>query len=213
MPNSLAICAIGLPLVCANRTASRLNSAVKVRAAFFILVHPLSGSRIPQIFPYSTKPGEVHKELSHHLDVLESERAIRRLMAEYLEARDFSPGSSTRIARLFSADGVWEGVGRLAEVLGSHQGRDAIERRFSAPLPFSVHFLTNELITIDGDTAVGTWRYLQSTVYKGQAVWIAGRYHNDFVRVEGLWKFQHVRIDAVFVTPYEDGWVKTAFLA
>jgi hypothetical protein len=32
------------------------------------------------------------------------------------------------------------------------------------------------------------------------------------VRVEGRWKFQHVRIDALFVTPYEDGWVKTAFL-
>src|SRR6266568_3158555 len=83
----------------------------------------------------------------------------------------------------------------------------------SPRLPFSVHFLTNESITIDGDTAVGTWRYLQSTVYKGQAVWIAGRYHNDFVRVEGQWKFQHVRIDAMFVTPYEDGWVKTPFLA
>ncbi len=153
------------------------------------------------------------EDLIQRLDVLESEGAIRRLMAEYLEARDFGTGSGTHIARLFIADGVWEGVGRLAEVLGSHQGRDAIERRFSASLPFSVHFLTNESITIDGDTAVGTWRYLQSTVYKGQAVWIAGRYHNDFVRVEGQWKFQHVRIDAMFVTPYEDGWVKTPFLA
>jgi hypothetical protein len=152
------------------------------------------------------------EELIQRLDALESEGAIRRLMAEYLDARDLGTGSGTHIAHLFSADGIWEGVGRLAEVLGSHQGRDAIERRFSAPLPFSVHFLTNESITIDGDTAVGTWRYLQSTVYKGQAVWVAGRYHNDFVRIEGRWKFQRVRIDAMFVTPYEDGWVKTLFL-
>ncbi len=151
------------------------------------------------------------QDLFRRLDVLESEAAIRRLMAEYLEARDLGTGSGTYIAKLFTPDGVWEGVGRLAEVLGSHQGREAIERRFSAPLPFSVHFLTNESITIDADTAVGTWRYLQSTVYKGQAVWVAGRYHNDFVRIEGQWKFQHVRIDAIFVTPYEDGWVKTLF--
>jgi SnoaL-like domain len=152
------------------------------------------------------------EELLQRLDVLESEGAIRRLMAEYLDARDLCTGSGTNIARLFAADGTWEGVGRLAEVLGSHQGRDAIERRFSAPLPFSIHFLTNELIAINGDTAVGTWKYLQSTVYKGQAVWIAGRYNNDLVRTEGQWKFQHVRIDAMFVTPFEDGWVKTPFL-
>ncbi len=152
------------------------------------------------------------EELSQRLDVLESEAAIRRLMAEYLEIRDFGTGSGSGIAGLFSADAIWEGVGRLAAVLGSHHGRHAIERRFSAPLPFSVHFLTNESITIDGDTAVGTWRYLQSTVYKGQAVWVGGRYHNDFVRVQGQWKFQHIRIDAMFVTPYEDGWVKTPFL-
>ena len=155
---------------------------------------------------------EPSEKLLQRLDVLESEAAIRRLMASYLDARDLGTGSGTHVARLFSADGIWEGVGLLAEVLGSHYGRDAIARRFSAPLPFSVHFLTNESITIDGDTAMGTWRYLQSTVYQGQAVWIAGRYHNDFVQVNGEWKFRHVRIDAMFVTPYEDGWVKTPFL-
>ena len=155
------------------------------------------------------EPGE---GLLHRLDVLESEAAIRRLMAAYLDARDFATGSGAHIASLFTDDGIWEGAGQLAEVLGSHQGREAIERRFSSPLPFSVHFLSNESITVDGDTAAGTWRYLQSSVYKGQAVWIAGRYLNDFVRVHGQWKFQHVRIEALFVTPYEDGWMKTPFL-
>lgn len=155
---------------------------------------------------------ETSEQLLQRLDALESERAIRRLMAEYLDARDLGQGSGTHIARLFTDDGIWGGVGRLAGVLGSHYGRAAIEQRFSAPLPFSVHFLTNELITVDGATAVGTWRFLQATVYQGQAVWVGGRYHNDFVRVQGQWKFQHVRIDAMFVTPYKDGWVKTPFL-
>jgi SnoaL-like domain len=154
----------------------------------------------------------IHEVLIQRLDVLESEGTIRRLMSEYIQARDFGVERGTHSAKLFTDDGIWEGVGQLAEVLGSQQGRDAIERRFSAPLPFSIHFLTNESIIVDGDTAVGTWRYLQSTVYQEQAVWIAGRYHNDFVRIEGQWKFQHVRIDAMFVTPYQDGWVKTLFL-
>jgi SnoaL-like domain len=144
------------------------------------------------------------EDLIQRLDVLESEGTLRRLMAEYLEARDFGTGSGIHISKLFTDDGIWEGVGQLADVLGSYQGRDAIERRFSAPLPFSIHLLTNESIIADGDTAVGTWRYLQSTVYKGQAVWIAGHYHNDFVRAEGQWKFQHVRIDAMFVKSCQD---------
>lgn len=71
------------------------------------------------------------EDLIQRLDVLESEGAIRRLMAEYLEIPDFGTGSDAHIARLFIADGIWEGVGRLAEVLGSHHGRDSIERRFS----------------------------------------------------------------------------------
>ena len=152
-------------------------------------------------------------DLLRRLDALESEGAIRRLMSEYQEARDFGTGNGASIANLFTADGIWEGVGQVAKALGSHQGREAIERRFSATFPFSVHFLTNESIIVDGDTAGGTWRYLQTTVYKGQAVWIAGRYRNDFVRVQGQWKFRHVRIDGIFVTPYEDGWVKTPFLS
>lgn len=151
--------------------------------------------------------------LLRRVDALESEREIRRLMAEYQDARDFGMGQGAFIANLFTADGIWEGVDRLAEALGSHEGREAIERRFSAPLPFSVHFLTNEAITVEGDIALGTWRFLQTAVYKGQAVWIAGRYRNDFVRVEGQWKFRHVRIEGIFVTPYEDGWVKTPFLS
>jgi hypothetical protein len=153
------------------------------------------------------------EELLRRLDALESEGAIRRLMSQYQDARDFGTGNGASIANLFTDDGVWEGVGQLAVALGSHQGHEAIERRFSATFPFSAHFLTNESIFVDGDTAMGTWRYLQATVYKGQAVWIAGRYRNDFVRVQGQWKFRRVRIDGIFVTPYEDGWVKTPFLS
>jgi hypothetical protein len=153
------------------------------------------------------------EDLLRRVDALESESAIRRLMAEYQDARDFGTGKGAFIANLFAADGIWEGVGQFAEALGSHQGREAIERRFSAPLPFSVHFLTNESIIVDGDTATETWRYLQTAVYKGQAVWIAGRYRNDFVRVQRQWMFRHVRLDGIFVAPYEDGWAKTPFLS
>ena len=75
------------------------------------------------------------KDLIRRLDALESEGAIRRLMSEYQEVCDFGAGSGTQIANLFTADGIWEGVGRVAEVLGTHQGREAIAQRFSHLCP------------------------------------------------------------------------------
>jgi hypothetical protein len=105
-------------------------------------------------------------------------------------------------------------VGPLAEVLGRHLGREAVEQRTDVSvrqLTFSAHFLTNESITVDGDTAVGTRGFLQAGTNKGRAVWIAGRYRNDFLRSTGEWRIHHLRAENIFATPYEDGWAKMPF--
>jgi hypothetical protein len=54
---------------------------------------------------------------------------IRRLMAAYVHARDVTGHS---IAEYFITDAVWEGAGRLADVLGRHEGQDAIVERFAS---------------------------------------------------------------------------------
>jgi ketosteroid isomerase-like protein len=147
-------------------------------------------------------------QLTRRLHVLESESAIRRLMADYVEARDSQDGDG-HSAAFFTPDAIWEGVGGFKDLLGFHQGREALDRREAASrqrLPFSAHFLTNESITVDGDTAVGRWTFLQCGVADGQALWIAGRYRNDFVRVDGEWKIRHLRVGDIFVAPYADGW-------
>lgn len=154
-----------------------------------------------------------YDDLLRRLDVLESESAIRRLMAEYLAVRDFEEEKGRHIASLFIESGVWEGVGLFATILGAHPGRDAIERRFSKPMPFSVHVAGCESITVSGDEAVGRWVFLQPCTMNGQAVWVAGRYLNEFVRVDGQWKFKHLRVDGIFSTPYQDGWAKTPLLS
>jgi hypothetical protein len=153
------------------------------------------------------------KELIRRLDAIESEGAIRRLMAAYLHARDVQQ-SGRQVAALFTPDGIWEALGSLAEVLGRHQGCEAVEQRTDVSvrqLTFSAHFLTNESITVDGDTAVGSWAFLQTGINKGRAVWIAGRYRNDFLRSNGAWRIHHLRVESYFATPYEDGWAKTPF--
>lgn len=142
------------------------------------------------------------------LETLESEGAIRRLMAEYLATRDFAEEKGRHIASLFISEGIWEGAGLFAPILGSHVGREAIEQRFSKPMPFSVHIAGCESISVHGDEAVGRWVFLQPTAFNGQAMWVAGRYDNEFVRVDGRWKFKHIRVVGIFSCPYEDGWAK-----
>ncbi len=83
---------------------------------------------------------------------MESEGAIRRLMAAYLDAADHR------------RDGV--------EIAANREH-----------LTFSLHLPGSESIVVDGDRATGTWTYLQAAVHDGQAVWVAGRWRNDFTRV------------------------------
>lgn len=149
------------------------------------------------------------EDVLRRLEVLEAEGAIRRLMAEYLATRDFAEEKGQHIASLFTPDGIWEGAGLFAPILGSHSGREAIEQRFSQPMPFSVHIAGCESISVNGDEAVGRWVFLQPSAFNGQAMWVAGRYDNAFARVDGQWKFKHIRVVGIFASPYEDGWAKT----
>lgn len=136
---------------------------------------------------------------------------IRRLIVAYLEALDRHQDAAS-IADLFSLDGVWEAVGPRASILGTHRGQEAIKQRHAHPaFSFSLHFLTNEAISVTGDEAVGTWMYLLTATLKERATWIAGRLQVDFIREGSTWKIKHMRVEPMFTTPYEDGWVKTPF--
>jgi SnoaL-like domain len=137
---------------------------------------------------------------------LEAERAIRALMGAYLAARDGRrPGRE--IAELFAPDGVWEGAGRQGAQLGRHHGRAAIARRFSGPLPPTLHLLTEEDIRVTGDRARGRWRYLAPAVLDGEPTWMAGRYEIDFVVHADRWRFAHVRVRPLLAAAHRQGWV------
>ncbi|MGB8381638.1 MAG: nuclear transport factor 2 family protein [Dermatophilaceae bacterium] len=153
-----------------------------------------------------TKPDD----LAERVYALEAKDDIRRLMAAYVHARDFPDGA---VADYFTADAVWEGIGRLADVLGRHEGRGAIVERFAGRVPPSLHLIANESLMVDGDDAVGHWTYLQPSVLDERAFWIAARYHNDFHRQQGIWRLRHVRIEGIFEAPYEEGWAQAAFFA
>jgi ketosteroid isomerase-like protein len=155
---------------------------------------------------HDPEPPPVPAGILERLDRLEADGAVRRLMAALHDAGDANEGEA--VAELFTPDGVWEGTGRLA-VLGTHRGRAAIARRYSAdvhPMSFTAHFLTSEAIVVHGDSAHGSWRYLQAGTVHGQALWIGGRYRARFRRDDGTWRIAHLQLEPLFTAPNDEGW-------
>lgn len=68
-------------------------------------------------------------------------------------------------------------------------------------------------IEVAGDEAKGAFYLtgmITSITPKGdEARWVQGRYDNEYVCVDGQWKISRLKFTYNFLTPYEDGWVKT----
>lgn len=150
-------------------------------------------------------------ELEARLRRLEDIDAIKRLKVRYCAYCDdnYNPDG---IAELFTEDAVWNG-GQL----GHTEGREAIREFFRAAprlVSFAIHHVTNPRIAVDGDRATGDWYLFQPCTFRGdRAVWMAARYRDRYLRVNGEWKFERVDIELAFATPYEEGWAKTGFTA
>ena len=150
-------------------------------------------------------------QLEQRVQALEDVNAIRHLKARYAASCDdqYNPDG---IAALCTEDAVWESQG-----LGRFEGRDAIRAFFrsaSQLLPCAIHYSLNGPIDVQGDTARAQW-YLFMPCPLGEgnrAMWRAGIDHEEYVRVEGEWKFTRKSSAPLFHTPFEDGWAKTRFV-
>lgn len=137
------------------------------------------------------------------LEDIEALKTLKYRYAEYCDS-DYNPDL---LAPLFTEDAIWDG-----DVLGRAEGRDAIRAFFavaSKAMPFAIHHVSNPAIEIDGDRATGTWLLWQPCVHaSGPALWIAGRYQDEYRRVDGVWRFASVTIRPNMISPYEAGWAK-----
>lgn len=127
---------------------------------------------------------------------------IKQLKARYALAcdDDYNPDA---LAPLFAEDAVWDG-----SILGYAEGRDGIREFFAASselVPFAVHQVSNPLIEIEGDTATGVWYLWQPMVFQGEALWLSAIYNDTYVRQDGKWLYQHLKLNIRMLTPYEAG--------
>ena len=139
---------------------------------------------------------------------LEDLEAIKQLKASYCEICD-DDHNPERITGIFSEDAIWEGRG-----IGHAQGHAAIRELFEGlqqMMSFSQHMVMNPIIEIIGDTAKGTWYFFGPFTFRkdNQAKWQSARYEEDYVRVAGEWKIQHLRVKGPGMSAdYESGWAR-----
>ena len=144
-------------------------------------------------------------EIVRQLRVIQDIEAIKRLKAEYCSICD-DRHNQDRIVEVFAQDGIWEGPG--VGYARGHAELRTLFKKFESRISFSQHNVFNPRIDVDGDEAHGTWYFLGPfTFYEGnRQLWFAARYEDDYVRVNGTWKFKHLRAIGRMAAPYEVGW-------
>ena len=152
-------------------------------------------------------------ELAHKIQLLEDLEAIKTLKHQYCAYCDDSYNPEG-IAGLFVENGIWDGGD-----FGRCEGREAIRKFFQktpAVMSLAAHQVMNPIIKIDGDRATGAWKLLQPCTLEGKAgpraMWLAANYHDEYVRTPAGWKFQQLKVTALFFAPHAEGWVKTRFI-
>jgi len=151
------------------------------------------------------------EDIDRRLRAIEDIEEIKRLKARYCSYCDDNYDADS-IASLFTEDAIWDGG-----IRGTAEGRNEIRNFFiraSERLPFAVHMVMNPIIEVDGDRAKGIWYLFQACTYAegDQAVWGSARYDEEYVRLEGEWKFRSLKLTSFFWTPFDRGWVRDRFV-
>jgi uncharacterized protein (TIGR02246 family) len=147
------------------------------------------------------------ESLEARIQCLEDIEAIKQLKARYAQACD-DDHNPEKVAALFAPDGLWEGPN-----LGVHaKGHDAIKTyiggvRASGRMRNSAHMFMNPIITVNGDRATGEWRFVMAYTGKipdGSLQYhrIIGFYEEEYVRIDGRWLFQTLRVTVEENGPY-----------
>lgn len=148
-------------------------------------------------------------ELSRQMTILQDIEAIKQLKAEYCDICD-DDHNQDRIVSIFAEDGIWEGKG--AGYAKGHTELRKLFKSFQERISFSQHNVFNPRIEVNGNEARGHWYFLGPFTFRkdNRQLWLAARYEDDYVKINGTWKFQHLRAFGRMAAPYEEGWASRA---
>lgn len=128
----------------------------------------------------------------------EDREAIKELKAQYARCADAvfnEPGAASALAmaNLFTDDGTLD-LGPL----GRFSGRQGLVSAFESGLPantaWSVHYMMNPILRINGMEANGSWYFLIYYVAKAESqpgpAQLYGTYADKYKKVNGVWRIQ-----------------------
>ena len=132
-------------------------------------------------------------ELEKRITRLEDIESIKQLKARYCEICD-DMHNPDPVASVFVEDGIWE-----SDDFGKAVGHAEIQelfRKFQNMFSFSQHNITNPIIEVNGDRATGMWYIMGpwTLTENHDEKWMALRYDDDYVKVNGEWKYSHLRV-------------------
>lgn len=131
--------------------------------------------------------------LEQRITRLEDIEAIKKLKAIYCDICD-DMHNPDRIGALFAEDGIWESAD-FGKAVGPKAVRELFQN-FQKMFSFSQHNIMNPIIDVNGNRATAQW-YIAGPWDQTEGdrkTWMTLRYNDDYVKVGGEWKYQHLRV-------------------
>lgn len=139
---------------------------------------------------------------------------IQALKTRYAEACDLGYNADAMV-ELFTPDAVWE----FTNEWGTHRGHAEIHKFMvdvGKQIRWALHFMIGPTIKIHSPThATGKWYILELATMVGltdpegrDPVILSGTYADTYAKVDGEWKFKHVKVNIGQCSNLADGWVK-----
>ncbi len=131
--------------------------------------------------------------LEQRITRLEDIEAIKKLKAIYCDICD-DMHNPDRIGALFADDGIWESAD-FGKAVGPQAVRELFQN-FQKMFSFSQHNIMNPIIDVTGNRATAQW-YIMGPWDQTEAerkTWMTLRYNDDYIKVGGEWKYQHLRV-------------------
>jgi len=153
------------------------------------------------------------------IQVLEDIESIKKLKASYCSWADAGiVGDASQMDELvahFTDDEPWADFGPF----GMHKGKEAVGAFFkevvASTLSYSAHMVSNPIIEVDGTQATGRWYVDVPCTLRGaeRPMWLQARYEEEYVKERGQWKWKSITTRFDFITPFDEGWVKTRMVS
>jgi ketosteroid isomerase-like protein len=140
--------------------------------------------------------------LAQRVERLESIEAIRALRSRYHDLVNLDQGS--QLYELFAPNATVAYSGRPVVT-----GRDNIREFFRTfPVQWARQFIHHHQVEVEGDRGRGHCDLDGRPVRNGESLFVVGRFDDTYIRIDGRWCFQSVRLTVLYMVTPGAGWAE-----